>query len=95
MDGGSIDGTRVVAALQRGWPLYSTMGSTRGSFWPAGCWPWALAKDVLVEQAEVGHDAKRHVGVDAGLELEQDVGEESLCPRRRMQPVCRRRQRDG
>ena len=33
----------------------------------------ALAKDVLVQQSEVGPDAQRHVGVDAGLELEQDV----------------------
>jgi hypothetical protein len=55
----------------------------------------ALANDVLVEQAEVGHDAQRHVGVDAGLELEQDVVEEPLCLRRRMPRVCRRRQRDG
>ena len=27
----------------------------------------------MVQQAEVGHDAQRHLGVDAGLEFEQDV----------------------
>jgi hypothetical protein len=30
----------LVAALQRGWPLFSTIGGTDFSFCPAGCWPW-------------------------------------------------------